>query len=203
MENKVTAVPLQIRLAAALAHCLPDSKLELTTPAGECVFAGRYEGCAISPCRLYVAVAAAMRDGAPEQLCGVLGLVGPRIAARLLVDADDDVHVGAGVFRYANDDAWGHVFATGLSGRRVRTLVLERSANALDGTTDDRTVVGRGRWYLVPNEEIAVTVCFSEYPLELAELAPAADALALEVAGACIVEELVCDSTETDGSVSR
>lgn len=203
MGNKASAVPLQIRLAAALAHCLPDSKLELTTPAGECVFAGRYEECAISPCRLYVAVAAAMRDGAPERLCGVLGLVGPRIAARLLVDAEDDVHVGAGVFRYANDDAWGHVFATGLPGRRVRALVLERSAIALDGTVDDRTVVGRGRWYLVPNEEIAVTVCFSEYPIELAELAPAADALALEVAGACIVEELVCDSTETEGRAPR
>jgi hypothetical protein len=191
MNDKGSPVSLQLRLAAALAHCLPDSTLELTTPAGESVLAGRCEGCAISPCRLYVAVAAAMRDGAPERLCDVLGLVGPQIAARLLVDADDDVHVGAGVFRYANDDAWGHVFATGLSGSRVRELVLERSAAALDGTVADRAVVGRGRWYLVPNQEIAVTVCFSEYPLELADLAQAADALALEIAGACVVEELL------------
>ncbi len=192
--NSQAVVPLQLRLAAALAHCLPDSRLELTTEAGECVLAGRCAGCAISPCRLYVAVAAAMRDGTPERLCGVLGLVGPRIAARLLVDAEDDVHVGAGVFRYANADAWGHVFATGLPGGRSRALILERSAAALDGTADDRTVVERGRWYLVPNEEIAVTVCFSEYPIEVAQCAPEADALALEVAGACIVEELLRDS---------
>ena len=199
MSDKVASVSLQLRLAAALAHCLPDSTLELTTPAGECVLAGRCEGCVISPCRLYVAVAAAMRDGAPERLCDVLGLVGPRIAARLLVDADDDVHVGAGVFRYANEDAWGHVFATGLPGGRVRELVLERSAAALDGTTADRAVVGRGRWYLVPNEEIAVTVCFSEVPLELADLAPEADALALDVAGACVVEELLRDAIASAG----
>jgi hypothetical protein len=203
MPHKAVGVPLQIRLAAALAHCLPDSTLELTTPAGECVLAGRCDGCAISPCRLYVAVAAAMRDGAPERLCGVLGLVGPHVAARLLVDAEDDVHVGAGVFRYVNDDAWGHVFATGLPGGRVRALVLERSAAALDGTVDDRTVVGRSRWYLVPNEEIAVTVCFSEYPIELAELTFAADALALEVAGACIVEEVLLDSAGTDEGAPR
>jgi hypothetical protein len=178
------------RLGVALAHCLPECRLELQGN-GESVVVGFCREAAMTPCAAYRAVAAARRID-PGLLADLLGLpAGCRVRARMAGEEVEDAHVGLGVYRFSNEDAWGFVFASTLPAGPLRAVVLDRSALALTaGDAERAAVVRAATWFAVPDELIGVTICFCELPPERAQLVTAAEALALEVAGACVVEEV-------------
>lgn len=175
-----------IRIAVALAHCLPECSVELSTDAGGRAVVGFQAEASMSPCLACSAVIEAMRTSADE-LGPLLGLGPGCPRARLLDEGIDDSHVGLGVYRHRDSSSWGYVFATLLSPKRVGAIVLGKSAT----TSTGGEVARAADWHLYHDERIAVTVCASSYPLRAASLLPVAERLALDLAEACLVEELV------------
>lgn len=179
-----------IRLAVALAHCLPDCDVELTDAAGATVRVGFGAGAGITPCLACHAVASAMRT-APHDLGPLLGLCRGCPLARLVDDAIADSHVGLGVYRYRNEQSWGYVFATLAPASIARgTVVTASGERLLEGSEPERRLIEVGSWQLLDDDDLRVSICASRYPLDHGHLVDEAEALALDVAGRCIVEEL-------------
>jgi hypothetical protein len=180
-----------VRLAVALAHCLPDCRVELTGADGARVCVGFGIDANVTPCTACRAVAAAMRT-TPRELGPMLGLAPGCPRARVLDEAIADSHVGLGVYRYRGEHAWGFVFAT-LSGLAIVRRAIESASGELllGGTDTEWRVVEVGRWEMLHDDSLRVTICFSAYPLDETDWLDEAEALALAIAARCLVEELV------------
>jgi hypothetical protein len=188
-EGEATLEP--VRLALALAHCLPDCRVELVANDGTRLCIGFGEDAAVTPCVACRAVATAMRT-TPRRLGPLLGLPPGCPRARVLDDRISDSHVGLGVYRYCGRRAWGFVFATLVAASTARYAIESSSADLLlHGSEEGRRAVEIGSWQMLDDERLRVTVCFSQYALDETELLEEAEKLALEIAGRCVVEELV------------
>jgi hypothetical protein len=180
-----------VRLALALAHCLPDCRVELVATDGARLCIGFGNDAAVTPCVACQAVAIAMRT-TPRRLGPLLGLAPGCPRVRMLEDRISDSHVGLGVFRYRGDHGWGFVFATLLEAAATRLEIERASADLLVcGCEAERRAVEVGAWQMVHDEQLDVTICFSTYPLDHGDLVDEAESLALEIAGLCVVEEIV------------
>jgi hypothetical protein len=188
-SSAVTLEP--VRLALALAHCLPDCRVELVATDGARLCIGFGDNDAVTPCVACHAVAIAMRT-TPRRLGPLLGLAPGCPRVRVLEDRISDSHVGLGVFRYRGDHGWGFVFATLLDAAAARLEIERASADLLvHGSDTDRTAVEVGVWQMAHDERLDVTICFSTYALDEGDLVDEAEALALEIAGRCVIEEIV------------
>lgn len=190
MESAVAEELAPIRLAVALAHCLPECSVEMTSETGELVIVGFGDDAGISPCAACAAVRVAMR-GSSKTLGLLLGLPAGCPRARLRDDRIDDCHIGLGIYRFEDRNTWGYVFATVLDASSVGIIVKDESARRLrEGTLPLHRLIAIGQWQLVHDDGLAVTVCSSRYPISAAPLLPAAEELALDIASRSIVDEL-------------
>ena len=190
MESLVADTLASARLAVALAHCLPECSLEVTSDCGERLLVGFGYDAGITPCEACEAVRVAMKTS-PAELGPLLGLPSGCPTVRLLDDSIDDSHIGLGVYRYQDDTFWGYVFATVLDSDLLRLIVKDESAERLMiGTLSLRRLIATGEWRLGYDHGLAVTICSSRYPAGAAELLPAAEELALDIARRSIVSEL-------------
>ena len=189
MAVETSAALEPIRLAVALAHCLPDCRVELTDASGATVLVGFQPDAEIAPCLACRAVASAMRTS-PRDLGPMLGLCAGCPRARVLDEEIGESHVGLGVYRYRNDETWGFVFTTLAPTQTARAIILQASTDLLLGTAAEAHLVEAGAWQLINDDELHVRVCASRYTLEDGGLVDDAERLALAIAGRCLIEEL-------------
>lgn len=159
----------RLRLAAALAHRLPNVTLELRCANGSVVTVGSEPEHDLDPCHFRRVVVASSFPGAAD-LAPYLGVI------RLLGAAD----LGGGLHGTVTDDRADCWLATLLRPERVRELLDEASA----GLAEDRFEGG-----MTIDRELAVTVIrLSGVDRDFTELL---QRLARPALYACVVEEVI------------
>ncbi len=166
-------VPLEtLRLAAALAHTVPDVDLSIATEAGPTITIGRHPSADLDPCRFRQAVAAGTFPGATDCSQWISDL---EIGGSL-------TPIGGVTYRFRGDGAV-RVFATLLSHDATADLVAER-ATELDLPDDAEARV------------LADTMLgLSVVRLRVPGVPPwTLDRVAGSVAGTCLVAEVIAAS---------
>ncbi len=166
-------VPLEsLRIAAALAHTVPDVDLSITTGAGPTITIGRRPDADLDPCRFRQAVAAGTFPGATDCSQWIDGLdLGGSLSS-----------AGGATYRFRPDGAV-RVFAALLSHDVTAELVAER-ANELDLPDDAEARV-------MADTLLGLSVVRFRAP----GVPPwALDRAADDLAGACLVAEVIAAS---------
>lgn len=172
----------ELRIAAALAHALPGTCIELENADGDVLRVGFGNGCRFSPCQLRREMLAAGLGAAP-----VHGAVCVR-----LNDAPPSVcHTGLGLYRYRGVESYGYACATMLAPERVETVLRAALADE---------AVGDPLWdhpfHTLTDEDLGVTLLFTRHDDDSEEeLGEAAQRRAQRAAIACLTAELLDDVT--------
>lgn len=181
----------EIRLAAAIAHSIPDCVVELSSPCGRSVCVGfrPVDGVSMTPCALRRALTVALphrdEDG---RLARLLGLPRGKLSARVLEAAEDERHVGLGVFRLECGEERGFVFATLLDPGQVERVLREVIAEVRADGDEVADALEEAVVKTLHDPEIETMVVAVAY---VTDLPAEAEALAVRLAAACTVEELV------------
>lgn len=179
-----------VRLAGVIAHCLPDLRLELRATCDRSVRVGFDGRCDLTPCALLEAIAEAMRTS-PGRLGPLVGLPHGCPRARIESATLDRCHVGLGVYRHDACDRWGYFLATTLDPETLRSTILEQSATFMQQGGEEHRTVAFGHWLIGESGEVGVAACRSEYSRLHAGLGAAAEQLALQIAAATLILELI------------
>jgi len=194
MTNAAAEALRQVRIAAAIAHALTGCRIELRGSGGRRVEVG-FEGSTLSPCALRQALVLAGESG--DALARLVGLPPGPVEVCVRTGNSRGRHAGLGVYGFENAFGWGFIFATTLPPREVASVLDE----ALAELAEDPSPLADQPLHLVDDPAIGVTVVFGAYPdLPQPQVADAAEALALRVAEACLVAELIEEST---GALAR
>lgn len=162
-----------LRLAAALAHSVPDTRLRLTTDLGVAVEIGRHTDADLGPCQFRQAVAAGSCPGATDcsRWIGEVSLDGA------LGEVRGPVH------RYRPDGAV-RVFATTLHHDVAAAVVAE----AAEENCADAELLAAADARVVADPMLGVSVVFLRIP----DTPPwVVDRLADDIAARCLVAELI------------
>lgn len=181
----------EVRLAAAIAHAIPACVVELSSPCGRSVCVGfrPIDGVSMTPCALRRALTLALPHGDEDgRLARLLGLPRGKLSARVLEAAEDERHVGLGVFRHECGEERGFVFATLLDPGRIECVVREVIAEVRADGGEVAAALEEAVVKTLHDPGIETTVVVVVYA---AGLPAEAGALAVRLAAACAVEELV------------
>jgi hypothetical protein len=162
----------RLRIAVAIAHCMPGVGLELQCANGDrLVVAYQRLDAHLDPCQL-------RRGLLAPSVAGVPRLADAVVSVDLRWGIDD---LGAGVLRRVGDGTEERWFATTLDAGEATTVFEGCDEGLADGAVSAR---------LLPDSELGVTVaCLTpNHPSAASRL----DEVAAWAVGACLVAELAC-----------
>ena len=179
--SSASRIAHQLRIAAALAHALPGTRLELEDADGELLLVGFGADCCLSPCEFrHEVIDADLHGELPH------GAVGVRLR-----DAPPSIcHTGLGLYRYQSDAAYGFACATTLPPARVETVL--RAALADEPVSNPL----RGEpFHTIADEELGVTLLYTRHDEEtFGTLVDEAERRAQRAVIACLSAEFVDDA---------
>lgn len=187
---------VRLRLAAALAHRVPEVALTLWCPDGPSVVVSRLDRHHpdLSACDFRAAVRSSMSTGRPPIDTSWLGS-GPDLS----VDGIGVRHVGDGVVAVDHGDGRGRWWPTLLDPGVLTVVLGDAAAAALESEVVDPAVLAACEVAAHPDRELGVTVVQLRTPPGPVCHDRRCDALARVLSRTCVVAELL----EGAGSGSR